>query len=144
VKPVIRVNGQPVEPETGADFVEVEPGIYSVLVEGCSFEIAITGSEVEVGGMRMQVEREDPRKWNPAAGARKISGRESVTTPMPGKVVRLLVAEGDEIIAGQGLIVVEAMKMQNEMKAPRAGRVVSISVKPHDAVNAGAVLLTIE
>ncbi len=144
MRPVIRVNGQPVEPETAADFVEVEPGIYSVIVDGCSFEVGITGSEVNVDGVRMQVEREDPRKWNPAAAARKVSGRESVTTPMPGKVVRLLVSEGDEITAGQGLVVVEAMKMQNEMKAPRAGRVVSVAVKPHDAVNAGAVLLIIE
>jgi biotin carboxyl carrier protein len=144
MKPIIRVNGKPAEPETTADFVEVEPGIYSAIVDGCSFEIAITGSEVEVAGFRMQVQREDLRKWNPAAAARQGSGRESVTTPMPGKVVRLLVAEGDQITAGQGLVVVEAMKMQNEMKAPRAGRVVSIAVKPHDAVNAGAVLLTIE
>lgn len=144
MKPIIRVNGQPAEPETSADFVEVEPGIYSAIVDGCSYEVAITGSEVEVGGVRMRVEREDPRKWNPAAAARKTSGRESITAPMPGKVVRVLIAEGDEVAAGQGLIVVEAMKMQNEMKAPRAGHVVSIAVQPHDAVNAGAVLLTIE
>ena len=112
-------------------WVEVEPGIYSVIVDGCSFEVAINWLwrwTWAVSGMR--VEREDPRKWNPAAAARKGSGRESVTTPMPGKIVRLLVAEGDEITAGQGLVVVEAMKMQNEMKAPRAGRVVSIAVKP--------------
>ena len=63
---------------------------------------------------------------------------------MPGKVVRVLVGEGDEVVAGQGLLVVEAMKMQNEMKAPRAGRIGSIAVKEHEAVTAGSVLLVIE
>jgi acetyl/propionyl-CoA carboxylase alpha subunit len=144
MKPIIRVNGQPVEPETAADFVEVEPGVYSVILRGCSYEVAITGAEVEIGGVRILVEREDPRKWNPAAASRKTEGREAIKAPMPGKVVRILVAEGDDVIANQGLVVVEAMKMQNEMKAPRAGRVVSIAVKEHEAVNAGSVLLMIE
>jgi biotin carboxyl carrier protein len=144
MKPVIRVNDQPVEPETQADFLEVEPGVYSVLLDGCSYEVSVTGAEVEVNGVRMRVEREDPRKWNSASSARRTEGRESVKAPMPGKVVRLLVGEGDEVTAGQGLVVVEAMKMQNEMKSPRAGRVVSITVKEHEAVSAGSVLLVIE
>ena len=59
---------------------------------------------------------------------------------MPGKVVRVLVAAGDEVAAGQGVVVLEAMKMQNEMKSPRAGRVASVAVKEHEAVNAGSVL----
>jgi biotin carboxyl carrier protein len=144
MKPVIRVNGKEVEPMVGADSVEVEPGVYSVIVNGRSFEVAVTGTEVEVNGVRFEVEREDPRKWNPAAAARRTSGREALKAPMPGKVVRLLVEEGQEVEAGQGLIVVEAMKMQNEMKAPRAGRIVGIAVKPNEAVNGGSVLVTIE
>ena len=144
MKPVIRVNGHPVEPEAAADILEVEPRVYSVLLDGSSYEVAVTGSELEIRGLRLQVEREDPRKWNPAASTRLTSGREEVKAPMPGKVVRILVAEGDEVAAGQGLMVVEAMKMQNEMKAPRAGRVVSIGVQEHEAVVAGSVLLTIE
>jgi biotin carboxyl carrier protein len=63
---------------------------------------------------------------------------------MPGKVVRILAAAGEEVAAGQGIVVVEAMKMQNEMKAPRAGRVIAITVRENDSVNAGAVLATIE
>ena len=144
MKPVIRVNGQPADPETGADIVEVEPGIYSVIVDGCSYDAAVTGSEIVIGGIRLHVEREDPRKWNPAASARKGEGREAIKAPMPGKVVRVLVGEGDEVVAGQGLLVVEAMKMQNEIKAPRAGRIVSIAVKEPEAVTAGSVLLVIE
>jgi len=144
MKPVIRVNGKPVEPEAASDIVEVEPGIYSVLVDGCSYEVAVTGAEVDVDGVRLTVEVEDPRNWTPAASTRKSSGKESVKALMPGKVVRVLVSEGDEVAAGQGLLVVEAMKMQNEMKAPRAGRVLSIAVKEHQPVTAGSVLLTIE
>jgi biotin carboxyl carrier protein len=144
MKPVIRVNGLPAEPDTTAEFVEVEPGVYSVIVNGCSYEVAVSGSEVDIDGVHFRVEKEDPRKWNPAGSSRKGEGRESIKAPMPGKVVRILVAEGDEVAAGQGLVVVEAMKMQNEMKAPRAGRVAAIGVKEHEAVNAGSVLLMIE
>ena len=56
----------------------------------------------------------------------------------------ILVGVGDEVVAGQGILVVEAMKMQNELKAPRDGRVTAIEVKESDSVNAGAILATIE
>jgi biotin carboxyl carrier protein len=144
VKSIIRVNGKPVEPASKVDVLEVEPGVYSVILDGCSYEVAATGSEIEIGGKRFLVEVEDPRKWNPAGSSRRAEGRESIKAPMPGKVVRILVATGDEVTAGQGVVVLEAMKMQNEMKAPRAGRVSSVAVKEHEAVNAGSVLLTIE
>jgi biotin carboxyl carrier protein len=63
---------------------------------------------------------------------------------MPGKVVRLLIREGDTVDIGQGLIVVEAMKMQNEMKASRAGRVVEVCVRDGDTVTAGDTLVVLE
>jgi biotin carboxyl carrier protein len=145
MKVVIRVNGRPAEPESRADVVEVEPGIYSLILDGCSYEAAVTGSEIVIDGSQvLQIEVEDPRKWNPAGASRNVGGREAIKAPMPGKVVRVLVAAGDEVAAGHGLVVLEAMKMQNEMKAPRAGRVMSVAVKEHEAVNAGSVLLTIE
>jgi len=143
MKPVIRVNGKPAEPDPRADVVEVEPGVYSVILDGCSYEVGITGSSVDIGGVLLEVELEDPRKWNPAGALRRPEGVEAIKAPMPGKVVRVLVAVGDDVAAGQGLVVLEAMKMQNEMKAPRAGKVVSVAVKEHEAVNAGSVLLTI-
>ena len=63
---------------------------------------------------------------------------------MPGKVVRVLVAPGDAVEAGQGLVVVEAMKMENELRAAKAGRVVSVSVTEGQSVDAGAVLAVVE
>ena len=63
---------------------------------------------------------------------------------MPGRIVRILIAAGDFVAAGQGIVVIEAMKMQNELKAPRDGRVTTIAVKEDDRVNAGAILATIE
>ena len=63
---------------------------------------------------------------------------------MPGKVVRLLAAEGDEVEAGQGLVVVEAMKMQNEIQATKQGKVTKIAVREASAVNAGDLLAIVE
>ena len=77
----------------------------------------------------------------PAAGA---EGLQTVVAPMPGKIVRVLIAPGDAVETGQGLIVVEAMKMQNEIKATRAGRVLSVAVKEGATVSAGEILATIE
>lgn len=138
------VNGKTVDPVELADCIEVQPGIYSVILDGCSYDLEVSGSEITVEGRQMTVEIEDPRKWNPAGASRKAGQREAIKAPMPGKVIRILVSEGDPVEAGQGLIVVEAMKMQNEMKAPRAGRVAGIAVRESDAVSAGLVLLQIE
>jgi biotin carboxyl carrier protein len=63
---------------------------------------------------------------------------------MPGKIVRVIVHEGDEVEAGQGLIVVEAMKMQNEIKAPKKGKVTKITVAEAATVNAGDLLMIVE
>ena len=63
---------------------------------------------------------------------------------MPGKVVRILVAQGEAVQEGQGLVVVEAMKMQNEMKSPKAGRVVELRTRPDATVGAGEVLVVVE
>ena len=68
-----------------------------MILDGCSYEVAATGSEIEIDGVRLQVEMEDPRKWNPAGASRKAEGREAIKAPMPGKVVRILVAVGDEV-----------------------------------------------
>lgn len=71
-------------------------------------------------------------------------GPQRLTAPMPGKVVRVLVAPGDTVEAGQGLIVVEAMKMENELRAAKAGTVASVSVSEGQSVDAGAVLAVVE
>ena len=77
-------------------------------------------------------------------GAATASGPQRVTAPMPGKVVRVLVKPGDNVTARQGLVVVEAMKMENELRAVRDGRVREVGVKEGQSVDAGAVLLVVE
>ena len=129
------------------DIIQVEPNVYSVLVDGESYEARIiignAGAEITIGGSRLLIEIDNPRQWKRSAGLADSSGRASLTAAMPGKIVRVLVAAGDEVVAGQGILVIEAMKMQNELKAPRAGRVTAVEVKENDSVNAGALLATI-
>jgi biotin carboxyl carrier protein len=140
---LIRIDGEPVEP-ADADIVEAEPGVWSVLMNGLSYEARVSGQEISIAGHRFVFEVDDPRQWKRSAHAADAQGRATITAAMPGKIVRVLVAVGDAVTAGQGVIVVEAMKMQNELKAPRDGRVTTIEVREHDGVNAGARLLTIE
>jgi biotin carboxyl carrier protein len=122
----------------------VRPGVYSVLMDGRSYDARVDGSAVTVCGHRFEIEVRDPRRWNRRRGGAGHSGVQHVSAPMPGKVVRVLASVGDRVEAGQGIAVVEAMKMQNEMKAARPGTVAAISVKVGDAVTAGEVLATIE
>jgi biotin carboxyl carrier protein len=143
LKQIIRVNGEPVQP-ANAEIIEVEPGVYSVIAEGISWEARVSADEIAIIGHRFRFEIDDPRQWNRSGHAAQAHGRASITAAMPGKVVRILVAVGDEVKAGQGIVVVEAMKMQNELKAPRDGRVTAVDVKENDSVNAGAALVTIE
>ncbi len=99
---------------------------------------------IQVNGRIFSVEIFDPRELRSRASAGASEGRQSIAAPMPGKVVRLLVAAGDAVEAGQGLIVVEAMKMQNEMKSPKAGTVVEVKTKDGATVAAGEILVVIE
>jgi biotin carboxyl carrier protein len=139
----ILIDGQPVTPAK-ADIIEVEPSVYSILIDGVSFEARISADEISIDGHRFRFEIEDPRRWSRSFGGAALQGRATIVAPMPGKVVRVLVRPGDAVIKGQGIIVVEAMKMQNELKSPRDGTVTAIEVKEHDSVNAGAVLAVIE
>lgn len=125
------------------DVVEVEPNVYSILADGVSYEARVIRNEVTIGGARFPIETGDPRQWKRSGRAADSSGRDSITAAMPGKIVRVLVAVGDEVIAGQSILVIEAMKMQNELKSPRAGRVTAIEVKENDSVNAGSLLVAI-
>jgi biotin carboxyl carrier protein len=135
-------------PERAANVQVTEPGVYSVLMDGRSYEARVEQSGgmliATVAGWRFEVELHDPRAWARKSGSRGGAGIETVTAPMPGKVVRVLVAPGDAVEAGQGLVVVEAMKMQNEMKASRAGRVLAVPANEGATVAAGEVLASIE
>ena len=98
---------------------------------------------VTVDGYRFEIEVRDPRRWARGSGRAEREGQETLAAPMPGKVVRVLVSPGDEVVPGQGLVVVEAMKMQNEIKASRPGRVLAIHAKEGATVAAGEALATV-
>ena len=135
---------------SGYSVLDVEPGVYSAVApDGRSFSIRVhrkpvAGWNVEVVGRTLAVEVRDPREHVRRGSGAGSAGRQSVTAPMPGKVVRVLVAVGDTVHAGQGLIVVEAMKMQNEMKSPKAGSVTQVLAEPGSTVAVGDTLVVIE
>lgn len=135
-------------PEREAQLAEVEPGVFSVLLDGRSYEArAEPGDEcvwIAVRGRRFRIVITDPRRWTESSAAAHGHDRETILASMPGKIVRILVQPGETVAAGQGVIVIEAMKMQNEMKAQRAGCVTAVPVREGETVAAGAVLATIE
>jgi biotin carboxyl carrier protein len=121
----------------------------SVLLNGRSYRVVTNGSrgagnDVWVNGCLLSMEVFDPRDLRPGQGATANHGRQEVAASMPGKVVRVLVTAGDAVEEGQGLVVVEAMKMQNEMKSPKSGRVAEVRARPDATVNAGEVLIVVE
>jgi biotin carboxyl carrier protein len=132
---------------------ETEPGVLLlVFADGraheCRAEPAGARGEawrVAVGARAFDVTLADPRRLPAGAGAGGAGeGRAAVTAQMPGKVVRVLVEQGQQVEAGDGLVVVEAMKMQNELKSPKAGTVVELRAAPGATVNAGEVLAVVE
>jgi biotin carboxyl carrier protein len=101
--------------------------------------------EVQIGDEVFRVTLFDPKRLRAARGAgAEASGRAQVAASMPGKVVRVLVAEGAPVEAGDGLVVVEAMKMQNELKSPKSGTVIELRAEAGATVNAGDVLVVVE
>ena len=101
--------------------------------------------DVAIGSRIVPVRLVDPlRCGDGAADEAGAEGTVEVRAVMPGKVAAVLVAEGDEVTTGAGLLVIEAMKMENEITAPRAGRVAAIRIAPGDAVESGALLAVLE
>ena len=132
------------------DAVEIATNTFSILIEGESYEVRVApmpdGSLVLHTGLAEYVaEVDDPRAWRGRRhGALEAEGRQQIVAPMPGKIVRLLVQAEDAVKVGQGLLVVEAMKMQNEIRSPKSGRVEKFFVKEGQAVNAGEVLAWVD
>lgn len=130
----------------------LRPGVYLLLLDGEVYECRVGrqegnqgAAEVTVGVESFAVTLSDPKRFRGGESASAaLDGTARILAPMPGKVVRVLVAAGTEVEAGAGLVVVEAMKMQNEMKSPKAGIVTSINVEPGATVNAGDVLAVVE
>jgi biotin carboxyl carrier protein len=130
-----------------ADAVEVAPGVYSILMAGKSLELRVSGSDaarlVAARGREFKVTVNDPRSWRQGHGGKiELRGRQKLTASMPGKIVRLLATVGQQVEAGQGLLVVEAMKMQNEIRSPKSGTVESLAEEGR-TVNAGEVLAVV-
>jgi hypothetical protein len=112
----------------------LEAGCYCVLMNGHSYRVSRgLAGELDVNGLSCIVEIFDPRALRTRGKGSDAQGRQNVAASMPGKVIRVL-----------GLVVVEAMKMQNEMKSPKAGRIVEVKTKAHAAVAAGDVLVVVE
>ncbi len=131
------------------DAVEIAPNTLSILLDGQSFEINVAPSpdgklKLHNGMQEFIAEVIDPRAWSGRRhGSVEAEGRQQIVAPMPGKVVRLLVKAGEHVEAGQGLLVVEAMKMQNEIRSPKSGTVERVLAKEGQPVNAGEVLCVV-
>ncbi len=144
MKWMVRIRDRVVEIPANASVVELSAGVYSVLLHGKSYLARVEGSGVRVDGHLIPVELVDPREMSAPATSGGAAGPAAIIAPMPGKVIRVLVEEGQEVEAGQGILIVEAMKMQNEMQSPKPGRVTSIQVKAGDSVAAGSVLAIVD
>jgi biotin carboxyl carrier protein len=125
---------------------------YVLSSDGAVFDCRVDGQptsgetvDVVVGTERFAVMFTDPKRLRGSAAAAGVGdGAARIVAPMPGKVVRVLVQVGAQIEAGAGVVVVEAMKMQNEMKSPKAGSVSAVNVEVGATVNGGDVLVVIE
>jgi biotin carboxyl carrier protein len=131
------------------DVREIEPDSYMFFlntnVHECRVSASKSNFDVSINGRNYSITIVDPKRLRSAQNSdRHHHGVAEILAPMPGKVVRVHTEAGATVAKGAGVVVVEAMKMQNEMKSPRDGVVVSIKVKPGDTVNAGDVLAVIE
>ena len=123
---------------------------YSLIVDNRSFEIEVDHAEDEyrvlVDGRNYHINLVDERRVRVGGtqSGLELQGRQLISVPMPGKIIAVLVSEGDAVEKGQGLVIVEAMKMENEVRSPATGTVRDIKVKPGDTVEGGAVLVVVE
>jgi biotin carboxyl carrier protein len=125
-----------------------EDGIYLLFAGDQVYEVRVSVSEknslqVAARGKSFNIRVID-RKHLRIGADHNEDGRKQLMAPMPGKVVRILQREGDNVESGQGIVIVEAMKMQNEIKSPKSGRVVAIRVREGDTVTANQVLAVVE
>jgi biotin carboxyl carrier protein len=139
-----RVDGREVE----VDAVLARPNVLSLRLGNKAYEVKCerVGGDVHiwVGSQRFAAEVRDPRSLRSRSRAVDDQGPKKLTAPMPGKVVRILLRQGTEVEAGAGVLVVEAMKMQNEVRSPKKGTIQRILVSEGAAVNAGDVLAIVE
>jgi len=134
--------------EVQVDAVLARPDVLSLRLGNQAYEVkcerVASDLHLWVGSKRFAVEVRDPRSLRGRSHTGDDRGPRKLTAPMPGKVIRVLVHEGDAVEAGSGVLVVEAMKMQNEIKSPKKGTIQKILVSEGAAVNAGDVLAIVE
>lgn len=127
----------------------LRPGVLSLVVDGHAWRVVLDDDANEpavlVAGDRIAYRVEDPRSLKARrAHSAGSDGPHAIKASMPGRVVRVLAQAGQTVEAQQGVVVIEAMKMQNELKSPKAGVVAEVRVKPGDTVSAGDVLAVVE
>jgi biotin carboxyl carrier protein len=139
-----RLDGREIE----VDAVLARPDVLSLRIGNQAYEVKCerVGADLHlwVGSERFAVEVRDPRSLRGRTRTAEDHGPRKLTAPMPGKVVRVLAGQGAEVASGAGVLVVEAMKMQNEIKSPKKGTIQKILVSEGAAVNAGDVLAIVE
>jgi biotin carboxyl carrier protein len=138
----LRLDGQPVEVSVS----EAGTGYRSLLIGTASHELGVEreadGYRVSFPGVSVVVALAEAARGSATLAPRE-HGPSRLTAPMPGRIVRVLSAAGADVVAGQGLVVIEAMKMENELRAPRGGRLTELLVREGQAVEAGALLAVV-
>jgi acetyl/propionyl-CoA carboxylase alpha subunit len=140
----VTIDGRPRE----VDWRPVGGPFVSLLLDGRSHDVGLEprpgGYRVRVGSHDFAVELLAPTRVDAVAARRAPAGPARLLAPMPGRVVRVLAEPGQEVEAGQGLVVMEAMKMENELRSPRAGRVVEVHARERQTVETGSLLVVVE
>ncbi len=130
------------------DLTEPEPGLYSLLDGNTSVEAVVRPDgervNVDLAGRRYEITLEDPMLALTRGARHAVDGTQLVRAAMAGKVLDVLVAKGDVVEQGAPLLVIEAMKMENEIRSPKAGTVTALEVTPGSTVEANTHLLTID
>ncbi len=142
----LSVDGQTIQ----VDAAKSGPTIYSIIEDGRQFEAMVEekgahGFDVLIAGQLLHLEALDERTRLLAGSASPIAeGKQTVEAEMPGKVVKVNVAQGAEVTEGQGVVILEAMKMENEIPSPIAGVVTELGVNEGETVEGGALLFVVE
>jgi biotin carboxyl carrier protein len=147
---VVVVDGQ----RRAVDVTPINGAISLILDDGRSYEVSIAEEPAGSGNLTVHVNGRvvtaalgtSRAAWGQRVqeGSGVAAGPHAVTAPMPGKVVKLLVKPGDQVTARQGVVVVEAMKMENELRSAKAGAVAEVRVAEGASVEAGAILVVVE
>lgn len=123
----------------------ISPNEFSILLNRKNMKAYVAESEdgifVHIGGRVIKFKKPGADNGGFGSGGGEFGIRDEISTPMPGKVVKVIVKEGDRVEAGQSLVIVESMKMENEIKSPTAGEVASINFKDGDLVEPGQTII---